>query len=429
MERPLSVPGLTITEKILAAHAGLAEARAGELVTCSVDLVMANDIMGPPAYEQMKRMGATAVFDASKVALVPSHYVPPASVQAAEMIEGLRGFAREQAVEHYFELGETGIEHALLPDEGLILPGSIIVGSDSHSTTYGALNCFSTGMGFTDIAAALALGETWLRVPETHRFDLVGTLGACVTGKDVILSIIGRYGTDGARYQAMEYGGPGMAELNMDDRLTITNMAVEAGGKNGVFEFDGVSEAYLRKRTQRPYTSVTPDSDAVYIKRETLDLSTLTPLVAAPFSPANTQPVQDAAGTRITQAFIGSCTNARLTDLRQAVSVLRGRRVHSGVRLIITPATQAIYNAALKEGLLQTLSDAGAMITAPGCGACAGLNMGVLSASDVCVSTTNRNFRGRMGHRESRTYLGNAYVAAASAVAGEIVDPRELVNA
>jgi 3-isopropylmalate/(R)-2-methylmalate dehydratase large subunit len=417
---------MTATEKILAAHAGVDTTRPGEILTCRVDLVMANDVTGPAARKRLQAMGATRVFDPSKVVLVPSHFAPAKDVMTAELVDSLRQMSRELGV-RFFEIGEMGIEHAILPDQGFIAPGELIIGGDSHSTTYGALGAFSTGMAGTDIAAVLALGETWLRVPATMRIELTGRPQCWVTGKDIILCLIGRIGVDGAHYRAMEYTGSGIAHLSMDDRLAITNMTVEASGKNGIMPVDATTRDYLETRVTRDWTMYESDADAEFVQELRIELDTLEPLVAEPFSPANTRPVSEVRGVRITQAFIGSCTNARLTDLRQAAEVLAGRHVAQGVRLIITPASQEIYLGALKEGLIQTFIEAGAAVTTPGCGACAGLHTGVLGPDDVCVSTTNRNFRGRMGDRNARTYLANAYVAAASAVAGELVGPADIL--
>jgi 3-isopropylmalate/(R)-2-methylmalate dehydratase large subunit len=419
--------GMTMTEKILAAHAGVDVARPGEILTCKVDLVMANDVTGPPAGRQLKAMGATAVFDPQRVVLVPSHFAPAKDALMAGVIDELRQMANELGV-RFFELGQMGIEHAILPDQGFVAPGELIVGGDSHSTTYGGLGAFSTGMAGTDIAAALALGETWLRVPETMRFELIGHLAPWVTAKDLILTIIGRIGVHGARSRAMEYAGPGVSELSVDDRLAITNMTVEAGGKNGIMPVDAIARDYLDGRVTRSWEAVESDADAEFVERLTVDLSDLEPIVAEPFSPENTRPVSEVKGVKITQVFIGSCTNARLSDLRQAAELLKGRKVAEGVRLIVTPASQEIYLDALREGIIEIIVESGGAVTTPGCGACAGLHTGVLGPDDVCVSTTNRNFRGRMGHRDARTYLGSAYVAAASAIVGEVAGPRAVLG-
>jgi 3-isopropylmalate/(R)-2-methylmalate dehydratase large subunit len=420
--------GMTVTEKILAAHAGLETVTPGQIISCRVDLVMANDVTGPPARRQLKAMGATRVFDPERVVLVPSHFAPPKDTGTAQLVDELRRMGQEYGV-RFLEIGEMGIEHAVLPDQGFVAPGELIIGGDSHSTTYGALGAFSTGMAGTDIAAALALGETWLRVPETMRFEVVGRLNTWVTAKDVILTIIGRIGVHGARSRAMEYSGSGLDQLSMDDRLAITNMTVEAGGKNGIMPVDRITEEYLAGRVTRPWTAYTSDGGATFVSEDRVDLNGLEPIVAEPYSPANVRPAADVKGVRITQVFIGSCTNARLTDLRQAAELLRGRKIAHGVRLIVTPASQQIYLDALREGLIETFIQAGAAVTTPGCGACAGLHSGVLGPDDVCVSTTNRNFRGRMGHRDARTYLASAYVAAASAIVGEVASPRDIVAA
>jgi 3-isopropylmalate/(R)-2-methylmalate dehydratase large subunit len=420
--------GSTMTEKILAAHCGRDEVKPGQLVNAAVDLVMINDMMGAMIIRIMERMGADRVFDPARVASVHSHIAPNADIRSAELSHVLRQWSRDQEIVHYFPEGSGGIEHALLPEQGLIAPGEVIVGADSHSCTYGAFGTFATGMGTTDIAAALALGETWLRVPETLKFEFNGTLPPMVTGKDLILYIIAQIGVDGARYKAMEFTGAAMASLPMEDRMTVTNMVVEAGGKNGLFEVDATTEAYLREHgVTRSWIAYQSDPDAHYEQVYAWDASSLAPLVAKPFLPSNVVPVTEVRGVKVDQVFIGSCTNGKIDDLRQAAKILEGKRVAKHTRVIITPATHQVYLRALREGLVETFLTAGATVTPPTCGACAGLHLGVLGSKDVCISTTNRNFRGRMGHVDSQVYLANPYVAAASALSGEIADPRELV--
>jgi 3-isopropylmalate/(R)-2-methylmalate dehydratase large subunit len=419
--------GSTITEKIIAAHCGRDEVNAGQLVNATVDLVMINDLMGAMTFKIMERMGAQQAFDPMRVAAVHSHIAPSADIRSAEQSYVLRQWAKEQNIVHYFPEGSGGIEHVLLPEQGLIAPGELIVGADSHSCTYGAFGTFASGMGTTDIAAALALGETWLRVPETIKFELTGTLQPMVTGKDLILFIIGQIGLDGARYKAMEFTGEAMRSLPMEDRMTVTNMVVEAGGKNGVFEVDATTEAYLWDHgVTRPWTAYSSDTDAQYDRAYRWDASALAPLVAKPFLPSNVFPVSEVQGVKVDQVFIGSCTNGKIDDLRQAAGILAGKRVAKHTRLIITPATHQVYLDAVREGLVETFLAAGATVTPPTCGACAGLHLGVLGSKEVCISTTNRNFRGRMGHVDSQVYLANPYVAAASAISGKITDPRTL---
>jgi 3-isopropylmalate/(R)-2-methylmalate dehydratase large subunit len=420
--------GSTATEKIIAAHCGSEMVKSGQLVNASVDLVMVNDIMGAMVIRIWERMGARRVFDPARVASVHSHIAPNADIKSAEQAYTLRQWSKDQDIVHYFPEGSGGIEHVLLPEQGLIAPGELIVGGDSHSCTYGAFGAFATGMGSTDIAAALALGETWLRVPETMKFEFTGTLQPMVTGKDLILFLIGQIGLDGARYKAMEFTGEAMRSLPMEDRMTVTNMVVEAGGKNGLFEVDAITESYLQEHgVTRPWTAYRSDPDATYEREYRWDASQLEPLVAKPFLPSNVVPVTQVVGIKLDQVFIGSCTNGKIGDLRQAATLLAGRKVAKYTRLIITPATHQVYLQAVREGLVETFLAAGATVTPATCGACAGLHLGVLGAKEVCLSTTNRNFRGRMGHVESQVYLTNPYVAAASALTGEITDPRQLV--
>lgn len=420
--------GSTITEKIIAAHCGRDEVKPGQLVNAAVDLVMINDLMGAMTFKIMERMGTQRVFDAGRVAAVHSHIAPSADIRSAEQSYVLRQWAKDQEIVHYFPEGSGGIEHVLLPEQGLIAPGELIVGADSHSCTYGAFGTFASGMGTTDIAAAMALGETWLRVPETIKFELTGAVQPMVTGKDLILFIIGQIGLDGARYKSMEFTGEALRALPMEDRMTVTNMVVEAGGKNGVFEVDAVTTAYLQDHgVTRLWTAYDSDDDAEYERVYRWDASRLEPLVAKPFLPSNIVPVSAVQGVKVDQVFIGSCTNGKIDDLRQAAKILAGKRVAKHTRVIITPATHQVYLDAVREGLVETFLAAGATVTPPTCGACAGLHLGVLASKEVCISTTNRNFRGRMGHVDSQVYLANPYVAAASAITGEITDPRQVV--
>jgi 3-isopropylmalate/(R)-2-methylmalate dehydratase large subunit len=420
--------GSTITEKILARAAGLEKVEPGEFVRVKVDLVMGHDVTLPLSILEFRRMGADRVFDARKVVAVNDHFAPAANVQAAKQIKVVRDFAREQGLTHYYEpgCGQSGVCHGILPEEGLILPGSVVVGGDSHTTTYGALGAFSTGMGSTDIAAAMALGETWLRVPESLRLNYRGQLSRWIGGKDLILYTLGKLGVAGALYEAMEFCGPVIEKLPMSDRFTMCNMAVEAGAKNGIIAPDAATEEYLRGRTTEVYDPLTSDAGARYAATLDIDCQGLQPQVAFPFSPDNVHPVQDASGIGIDAAVIGSCTNGRLEDLRLAAGILRGKKVASGVRLLVIPATQKTYLEALKEGLLEVFVEAGGAVSTPTCGPCFGGHMGLLAAGEIAVSTTNRNFLGRMGHPESQVFLASPLVAAASAVLGRIAHPEEV---
>lgn len=419
--------GQTIAEKIIAAHAGRDRVRPGEFATVRVDLIMTNDLMGPPALAQFRKLGGTRVFDPNRVALVADHLVPARDIAAAALMQQLREFAREQSIPHFWEIGETGIEHTLLPEKGLVAPGELIIASDSHTCTYGAFSAYGYGLGSTDVAAALATGETWLRVPETLRFTLRGRKDPYVTGKDVILDVIRQIGVGGGNFKTLEFDGA-IDQLNVDERMAVANMAVEAGAECGLFPTDEMLLAWLRERVARPFVPMRSDPDAAVEQDQIIDLDALGPLVAAPFSPGNVHPLSDFTGAaravRINQVYIGNCANGTITDLRQAAAVFRGHRVAKGVRMIVVPATPTIYGQALREGLIETFLDGGAAISTPTCGACAGLHMGVVGEREVCVSTTNRNFRGRMGHPTAEIYLANAYVAAASAVCGELSDPR-----
>lgn len=419
--------GMTMTEKILAKHAGHPEVSAGDLLVSQVDLVLANDITGPPAINEFKKIGKP-VFDKTKIALVPDHFSPCKDIKAATMCKTMRDFARENEIKNYFEVGRMGIEHTLLPDNGLVAPGEIVIGADSHTCTYGAVNAFSTGMGSTDIGCAMASGTSWFKVPAAIKVELTGKLPRFVKGKDVILTLIGMIGVDGARYQSLEFCGDGVAELEMADRFTICNMAIEAGAKNGIFPVDEKTKAYLKGRVDRDWQGVEADADASYVREIKIELDKLVPVVAYPHLPENTHPAAEGRDIKIDQVVVGSCTNGRLEDLAQAAEVLKGRKVHPSVRCIIIPATQEIYKEAMKLGYIDTFIDAGAAVSTPTCGPCLGGYMGILAAGERAVSTTNRNFRGRMGHVDSEVYLASPYTAAASAVTGYITSPEEVMK-
>lgn len=420
--------GMNMTEKILAAHCGRDSVSAGELLVSQVDLVLANDITGPPAIGEFEKIGRP-VFDKNKIVLVPDHFSPCKDIKSAGLCKRLRDFARQHDIKNYFEVGRMGIEHALLPDKGLVAPGEIVIGADSHTCTYGALNALSTGMGQTDVGAAMAAGVAWFKVPEAIKVNLTGKKPHFVTGKDVILTIIGKIGVDGARYQTLEFGGPGVAELNMADRLTVCNMAIEAGAKNGIFPVDEKTEEFLRQRgVTRPWQRVEPDPDAAYSQVLEIKLDELVPVVAYPHLPENTRPAAEGKDIVIDQVVIGSCTNGRLEDLAAAAEILKGRKVAEKIRCIIIPATQEIYKEAMRLGYIDTFIDAGAAVSTPTCGPCLGGYMGILAAGERAVSTTNRNFRGRMGHVDSEVYLASPYTAAASAVLGRIADPEEVAK-
>lgn len=421
--------GMTMTQKILAASAGLDKVEAGQLIEANLDLVLGNDITSPVAIKEMDKMKGKGVFDRDKIALVPDHFVPNKDIKSAENCKCVREFAKRNEITNYFEVGEMGIEHALLPEKGLTVPGDVIIGADSHTCTYGALGAFSTGVGSTDMAAGMATGKAWFKVPSAIRFNIVGKPSEWVSGKDVILHIIGMIGVDGALYKSMEFVGEGIKNLSMDDRFTIANMAIEAGGKNGIFPVDDVAIAYLKEHTTREYKIYEADTDAEYDEEYTIDLSTLRPTVAFPHLPENTHTIDEIGGMEpicIDQAVIGSCTNGRIGDLRIAAKVLKGRHVTKGIRCIVIPATQSIYMQAMEEGLLKIFIEAGAVVSTPTCGPCLGGYMGVLAEGEKCISTTNRNFVGRMGHIDSEIYLASPAVAAASAVTGRISCPCEL---
>ncbi len=418
--------GMTITEKILAAHAGKDRVEPGELISAKVDVLLGNDITAPLAIEQFRKVGARRVFDPGRVVLVPDHFTPNKDIKSAEQCALLREFAGEQGIQHYFEVGRMGIEHCLLPEQGLVRPGDVVIGADSHTCTYGALGAFATGVGSTDLAAAMCLGEIWLKVPESMKFVYRGRLRPWVYGKDLILHTIGDIGVDGALYRAMEFCGDTIESLSMDSRFTMANMAVEAGAKNGIVESDETTLEYVRGRAKGEWRVFRSDPDARYVEVREYDASKIEPQVALPHLPENVKPVSEVGDVLIDQAVIGSCTNGRMEDLRAAALILRGRKVHPRVRLVILPGTQEIYLQALREGLLEVFVEAGGAVSTPTCGPCLGGHMGVLAEGERAISTTNRNFVGRMGHPGSEVYLANAAVAAASAVAGRIVGPEGL---
>jgi 3-isopropylmalate/(R)-2-methylmalate dehydratase large subunit len=429
--------GRTCAEKILAAHAGLEEVHPGQFVEVAVDLVLSNDITAPIAIREFEKLGVARVFDPERVVIVSDHFAPNKDIPAAEQCRLVRQFARRQGLPYYFEVGRMGIEHVLLPEQGLVVPGDVVVGADSHTCTYGALGAFATGMGSTDIAVAMATGQTWMRVPETMRIVYHGALQPWVGGKDLILYTIGQIGVDGARYKAIEFGGPAVDALSMDGRFTMANMAIEAGGKAGLFAVDDATRAYMDGRTSRPHhvyeadgesaSAERSDADAAYAQIIDIDVSQIESQVAFPHLPENVRPVSQAGQVAIDQVIIGSCTNGRLEDLRVAAGLLRGRRVHPDVRCIVIPGSQQVYLDAVREGLVEAFVEAGAAVSTPTCGPCLGGHMGVLAAGERAVSTTNRNFRGRMGHPDSEVYLAGPAVAAASAIAGRIAAPEEVL--
>jgi 3-isopropylmalate/(R)-2-methylmalate dehydratase large subunit len=417
---------MTITEKILADHCGLTEVRPGQLINAQVDIALGNDITAPIAIEEFKKAGAKRVFDRDRVVLIPDHFTPNKDISSAEQCKILREFARAQEITHYYELGEVGIEHALLPEKGIVLPGDLVIGADSHTCTYGGLGSFATGVGSTDLAAAMITGELWFKVPETMKFIYYGKMRTWVGGKDLILYTIGDIGVDGALYKAMEFCGETIEQLPMSGRLTMANMAVEAGGKNGIIAPDEITRQYMDGRAKRPYRFFGSDPEAHYAEVREYDVSTIQPQVAFPPDPGNTKGISEIGEVHIDQAVIGSCTNGRFEDLVEAARVLKGRKAAPWVRLIIIPATPSIYREAMKEGLFQIFLEANAVIGPPTCGPCLGGHMGVLAKGERAIATTNRNFIGRMGHPESEIYLSNPAVAAASAVRGRICSPEEL---
>lgn len=424
--------GMTMTQKILAAHAGLAEVKAGQFIEANLDIVLANDITGPVAIKEFNRMGAKGVFDKNKVVLVPDHFTPNKDIKAAEQCKMLREFAVGQEIENYFEVGEMGIEHALLPEKGLVVAGDTVIGADSHTCTYGALGAFATGIGSTDMAAGMARGKAWFKVPSAIKFEFVGKPTKWVSGKDVILHIIGMIGVDGALYKSMEFMGSGLVNLSMDDRLAMANMAIEAGAKNGIFMVDEKTEAYLKEHAntnpafEKTIRMYAPDEDAVYDETYVIDLSTIRPTVAFPHLPENTKTIDEVGEVNIDQVIIGSCTNGRMEDMQVTAEILKGKKVAKHMRLIIFPGTQKIYLECVRKGYAEIFVEAGAVFSTPTCGPCLGGHMGILAAGERAVATTNRNFVGRMGHVESEIYLASPAVAAASAVAGKIFNPEAL---
>lgn len=418
--------GMTMTQKILAAHAGLSEVKAGQLIEADLDLVLGNDITSPVAIKEMKKFGKETIFNKDKIALVMDHFIPNKDIKSAQNCKCCRDFACSHEITNYFDVGQMGIEHALLPEKGLVVAGDAVIGADSHTCTYGALGAFSTGVGSTDMAAGMVTGKAWFKVPPALKFELVGKPSKWVSGKDVILHIIGMIGVDGALYKSMEFTGEGIQNLSMDDRFTICNMAIEAGGKNGIFPVDDLTIQYMKEHSQKPYKIYEADADAEYEAVYTIDLSKLEPTVAFPHLPENTKTIGSFGEIKVDQAVIGSCTNGRLDDMRIAAKVMKGRKVAKNVRCIVIPATQEIYLQAMKEGLLEIFIQAGAVVSTPTCGPCLGGYMGILAAGERCISTTNRNFVGRMGHVDSEVYLASPAVAAASAVTGKISAPEEL---
>ena len=418
--------GMNMSEKILARHAGLDSVEPGQLITCKLDMVLANDVTAPPSIKEFEKIGKP-VFDREKIALIPDHFQPAKDIKSADLAKSVRDFSRKHKLTNYFEAGRVGIEHVILPEMGIVGPGMLTIGADSHTCTYGAVNGFSTGVGTTDLAVAMATGEAWFKVPESINVHLAGKKPKNINGKDVILTLIGKIGVDGALYKALEFTGEGVAELSMTDRLTIANMAIEAGGKNGIFPFDEVTKEYVEGRVKKPYEPVAADADANYCQTVEINLSDLRPVVAFPHLPGNTKAVADIKEPiEIDQVVIGSCTNGRLEDMEIAAGLLKGRKIHERVRCIVIPGSQWVYKESMKRGYLETFIDAGCVVSTPTCGPCLGGYMGILSAGERCVSTTNRNFRGRMGHVDSEVYLAGPHVAAASAILGRIGAPEEV---
>lgn len=417
--------GMTMTQKILAAHANLDHVEAGQLIEAKLDMVLGNDITSPVAIKEFEKNGFKQVFDPGRVAMVMDHFAPNKDIKAAQQCKTCRGFAYAHDIKHFYDVGEMGIEHALLPEKGIVAPGECIIGADSHTCTYGALGAFSTGVGSTDMAAGMAIGKCWFKVPEAIRFVLKGKLKPYVSGKDVILHIIGMIGVDGALYQSMEFVGEGVSSLSMDDRLCICNMAIEAGAKNGIFEVDDTTRAYVKERVHREFREYHADEDAVYAKTYEIDLGEIRPTIAFPHLPENTRTVDEIKeDIKIDQVVIGSCTNGRISDMQAAAEILKGKHIAKGVRCIVIPATQSIYKECIKRGYMDIFIDAGCVVSTPTCGPCLGGYMGILAEGERCVATTNRNFVGRMGHVDSEVYLASPYVAAASALAGVIAAPK-----
>jgi 3-isopropylmalate/(R)-2-methylmalate dehydratase large subunit len=420
--------GMTMTQKILAKKAKAQKVEPGQLIEADLDIALGNDVTAPTAIGEFERLGAEKVWNKSKVVLVPDHFTPNKDIKSAEQARRMRNFAKEHEIENYFEVGQMGIEHALLPEKGLVTAGDCVIGADSHTCTYGALGAFSTGVGSTDLACAMATGKLWFKVPSALKFDLSGSLQGWVSGKDLILYIIGKIGVDGALYKSMEFVGSGVSSLYMDERFTIANMAIEAGGKNGIFQIDDKTLVYLNYVKAKKPVVYEADPDAVYDAVYPIDLSTVPLTVSFPHLPSNTRTVREAAGLPIDQVVIGSCTNGRISDLRVAASILKGRKVAKGIRCIFFPATQRIYLQALREGLIESLVESGAVVSTSTCGPCLGGHMGILGKGERAISTTNRNFVGRMGHPESEVYLASPAVAAASAITGKITDPEEVAG-
>jgi 3-isopropylmalate/(R)-2-methylmalate dehydratase large subunit len=421
------IVGMTITEKILADHADLKCVEPGQLITAKLDIVLGNDITAPVAIKEFRKTGKKEVFDKDKVVLVPDHFTPNKDIKSAEQAKVLKEFAKEQKLTNYFEIGRMGIEHCLLPEQGIVGPGDVVIGADSHTCTYGALGAFATGVGSTDMAAGMALGEAWFKVPETIKFNYHGKRKEWVSGKDLILYTIGKIGVDGARYQAMEFTGEVIENLSMDSRFTMANMAIEAGGKNGIIAPDKITEEYIKGRGKRDFKFYFSDPDANYAQIIDIDVATIEPQVAFPHLPENTRGISDVGNVALDQVVIGSCTNGRMEDLREAAAILKGKKVHPEVRLIIFPGTQQIYLQAMKEGLLEIFVQAEAVVSTPTCGPCLGGHMGILAKGERALATTNRNFVGRMGHPESEVYLSGPAVAAASAIKGRLASPQEVV--
>ncbi len=418
--------GMTMTQKILAAHAGLEEVTAGQLIEADLDLVLGNDITSPVAIHEIEKMKVEGVFHKDKIALVMDHFIPNKDIKSAEHCKCVREFAARNEISNYFDVGQMGIEHALLPEQGLTVAGDVIIGADSHTCTYGALGAFSTGVGSTDMAAGMATGKAWFKVPSAIKFNIVGKPQEFISGKDLILHIIGMIGVDGALYKSMEFCGEGLKHLSMDDRLCISNMAIEAGAKNGIFPVDELTIAYMKEHSKREYKVYEADADAEYDEEYTIDLSTLKSTVSFPHLPENTRTIDEVGEVVIDQVVIGSCTNGRLEDLAMADKILKGKKVAKGIRVIIIPGTQQIYLDAMEAGYIRDFIEAGCVVSTPTCGPCLGGYMGVLAAGERCVSTTNRNFVGRMGHVDSEVYLASPAVAAASALTGKITDPKEV---
>lgn len=418
--------GMTMTQKILAAHAGLESVVAGQLIKAKLDMVLGNDITSPVAIKEFEKIGVTSVFDVNKISIVPDHFTPNKDIKSAEQVKICREFSKKMGIVNFFEVGQMGVEHALLPERGLVVAGDVVIGADSHTCTYGALGAFSTGIGSTDMAAGMATGEAWFKVPEAIKFVLTGKPQKWVSGKDVILHIIGMIGVDGALYKSMEFTGDGLNALSMDDRFAMANMAIEAGAKNGVFEVDEKTIEYIKEHSLRSYSVYKADADAEYSQVIEIDLATIKPTVAFPHLPENARTIDNVGEVKIDQVVIGSCTNGRIEDMRVAAEVLKGRKVHPDVRCIVIPATQKIWQQAMKEGLFDIFIESGVAISTPTCGPCLGGHMGILAKGERAVATTNRNFVGRMGHPESEVYLASPAIAAASAIAGKIAGPEQI---